>query len=260
LTTLTFDDLNKKYEEFTSRIAVEAVFATEMVGGQPADEEGIRGYVQHHLKISDPEEFEKTVKRIKNEEVQDTRPPEGELPEGKLYGLRAIRRDERQWPYAGDWMMKAAIKTSATRLMMFEHYRRLKGGIAEAGRIRGWKYSADPSHPNFIYLCDAHTDGPAKTYYKEFMGRVQSPQGAVSIIHWSECVPPGTRFAFEFNFIPVAGLREDDLHSLLSLLMIVGLGSARSLESGKFRIERAEVELNGPYKFKTEVKGSEIKV
>jgi hypothetical protein len=75
------------------------------------------------------------------------------------------------------------------------------------------------------------------------MGRVSSPKGAVSIIHQSECVAPGTRFAWEFRFMPNDQIKEDTISDMLGLLMTVGLGSARSLECGKFRIEHAELDL-----------------
>lgn len=38
-------------------------------------------------------------------------------------------------------------------------------------------------------------------------------------------------------------VNEDDVRDTLALMMIVGLGSARSLERGKFRIEQAEIDL-----------------
>ena len=82
------------------------------------------------------------------------------------------------------------------------------------------------------------------------MGRVPSPQGPVSIIHRSECAGPGTRFAWEFRYMPVKELTQSAVEDLLAMMMIVGLGSARSLERGKFRIETAEIEMVKPYQAK----------
>lgn len=244
-TKVNFDELNSRYESRTASIRCECVFATEMVGGQPADEDGIRQFVIHHLKLTDEAEQEKAVKRIMHEEIQDVQPEEGELPEGKLYGLRAIRRTEFG-PYLGDWMIKACLKNALSRLQIFKQHKGSKGNFAEAGRVMAWKYSLqDEQNPNFIYLRNSK-DTPAHTSHREFMGRVQTPTGPVSIVHQSEVCEPGSRFAFEMRFLNdnlKVNLKEDDIKDVLALSMIVGLGSARSLERGKFRIENAEIEL-----------------
>lgn len=243
-TFLKFDDLNSAYERMTAYIRCECTFATELVGGQPADEEGIRQFVVHHLKITDEIEREKAVQRILHEEIEDATAEGDEVEEGKVYGLRAIRRDNFG-PYLGDWMIKANLKNTASRLQIFQQIKGTKGNWAEAGRVRAWKYSLqDPEHPNQIYLRNSG-DGPAHTEHKTFRGRVQTPQGPVSIMHESEVCEPGSRFAFEFRFLNngAKGLTEDDIKDVLALCMIVGLGSARSMERGKFRIESAEIEL-----------------
>jgi len=238
---VTFEDLEQRYEELTASIHCECVLATEMVGGQPAGEEGVRQFVAHHLKLTG-DEAEKAVKRILHEELESVTPPEGEIPEGRVYGLRSLRRTEHG-PYLGDWMIKACIKVAASRLNIFQTMRGTKGNFAEAGRVRAWKYSlADTAHPNLVYLRNSGDSVPAHSYHKEFMGRVQTPKGPVSIIHQSECAEPGSRFAFEFRF-PKGKLKEEDLKDVLAMMMIVGIGSARSLECGKFRITNAEINL-----------------
>jgi hypothetical protein len=214
-----------------------------MVGGQPADEAGVRAYVKHHLQIADEKEAEAAVRRILTQEVENTTPELGEVPEGKLYGLRAVRKTNG-WPYLGDWMIKACLKSASSRLAIFQQILGTKGSFAESGRIRAWKYSLQNSEePNLVCLCKPDEDTPAETYFREFMGRVQTPGGLVSIIHQSECVAPGSRFAWEFRFMPVRGLTADAIQDVLGMAMIVGLGSARSLERGKFRILSAELEL-----------------
>jgi hypothetical protein len=212
-----------------------------MVGGQPAGEQGVRQFVTHHLKITDEKEAEAAVKRILHEEVENVTPTEGELPEGRVYGIRALRRTQHG-PYIGDWMVKACIKQAASRLSIFQQVRGTKGNFAEAGRVFAWKYSRIGDDANLIYLRNSGDTIPAHTFHKEFMGRVQTPQGPVSIIHQSECVGPGSRFAFEFRFMK-GKLKEEDMRDVLAMMMIVGIGSARSLERGKFRIESAEIEL-----------------
>jgi len=114
---LTYEDLTARYEELTAFVRCECVMATELVGGQPADEGGVRQFVTHHLKLTG-DEAEKAVHRIMHEEVESVRPPEGEIPEGRIYGLRAVRRTELG-PYIGDWMVgrnkmvdwRAAVRT-----------------------------------------------------------------------------------------------------------------------------------------------------
>jgi hypothetical protein len=123
---------------------------------------------------------------------------------------------------------------------MFVQLRGTKGNFAEAGRVRAWKYSLlEPDHPNLIFVRNS-ANAPCHTYYKEFMGRVQTPQGQASIIHHSECIEPGSRFAFEFRFM-AGKVKEEDMRDVLAMCMIVGLGSARSLERGKFSIDYAEI-------------------
>jgi hypothetical protein len=249
MVTLNFNDLNQRYENYTSWIRCDCAFSTELVSGQPADEPGVRAFVEHHLKIEDPAEREKAVQRILKEEVQDITPEAGEIPEGKLYGLRAMRKDNG-WPYLADHMLKASLKQASSRIHIFQQIYQSKGAFAEAGRVRALKYSLRPGHPNHIYLCAPDSDDKPETYFQDFMGRVQSPQGPVSIIHRSECAGPGTRFAWEFRYMPVKELTQSAVEDLLAMMMIVGLGSARSLERGKFRIETAEIEMAKPYQAK----------
>lgn len=243
LIRLGFDDLNNRYEARTAVFRAECVFSTECVGGQPADEEGIRQFVIHHLGITNPDEVQAAVDRIQNEELQDVTPPEGEIKEEKVYGVRSLRRDSTG-VFLGNWMAKACVKVAMSRLGIFQEKRGSKGDVAEVGRVQAWKYSLkDKTKPFQIYCIgpDAE-DQPPKTYHKDFMGRVSTPTGPVSIIHKSECLAPGTRFAFEFRFLQNF-LDEDDIQDVLAFMMTIGLGSARSLERGKFRIENAELEL-----------------
>lgn len=262
--TFTYNDLNTRYEEFTAMLRCECTLTTELVGGLPAEESAVRQYVRWHLGIAeeavDPEtgvvspnpEYEQAVQRIMKHEVEPSTPPEGELPEGKLYGLRVIRKSEKDhWPYLLDHMVKAALKTAASRMAIFTQVSGTKGAFTEAGRVRAHGISLhDPTHPNHIFLLNPSGDGPAETYFKEFMGRVSTPQGLMSIIHRSECVPEGSRFNFEFRFVPVANLTEAAVRDALATLMQVGVGSARALERGKFRIDFGEVDLNKPYQAK----------
>lgn len=240
---IKYDDLNSAYEKMTAFFRCECIFVTALVGGQPATEEGIRAYVAHHLKIEDEVEREKVVQRILHEEVEDTTAEGDEIPEGKIYGLNAVRRDE-YGPFLGDWMIKACLKQAASRSNTFKDHRGTKGNWAEAGRVRAILYSLqDPARSNQIYIRNS-TDHPAETTHERFSGRVQTPRGAMSIMHVSEICPPGSRFAFEFRFLNGnPKLTIEEITNVLGLAMNVGLGSARSLERGRFHIESCEIEL-----------------
>ena len=245
-TTFTGAQLQKAYEDFTCYTRVDCTLAQELVGGVPADDAALHAFVKHHLKIEDPAEAEKAFMRIKNEELEDVTPSEGEIKEKRTYQVCALHRDQ-YGPWLGDWMIKAALKQAASRVGLFTDKRGTKGNFSEAGRARAFGISlVDEAHPNVIYLRNPAGDGPAKTYHKTFMGRVQTPQGPVSIIHQSECCEIGSRFEFEFRFPRGTGrsaVNEQDIKDVLALFMIVGLGSARSMERGKVFINSADIYL-----------------
>lgn len=239
----TAEDLKARYEEMTAVVSAHCTVVTEIVGGQPADENGVRAFVKHHLKV-DGDEIEKATQRILHEEVGEHPIPstEGELKEQQVYGVNAVRRTEFG-PYLGNWMIKACLKQASSRLNIFSEIRGAKGDFAESGRV----YAIGPSlveqeYPDRIYLVSEDSTTPAPTYWHEFMGRVNTPQGSKSIIHHSECVAPGTKFSFELRFLN-ARVKESDVRDALALMMIVGLGSARSLERGKFRIDYCDIEM-----------------
>lgn len=246
MTTFSFDELTERYQAMTGLVRCQCVFATELVGGQPAETEGIKAFVKHHLHL-EGKEAEDAVRRIQQEELgeKDVAPEEGELKEKEVYGVNAIRRTE-YGPWLGDWMVKACMKQSCSRLNIFTQLRGSKGDFAEAGQVRAYGPSfLEPDHPERIYVLSEDGSGPAKSYWREFMGRVSTPQGQKSIIHHSECLPPGSRFSWEMRFLS-GHVKEEDVKDALALMMVVGLGSARSLERGKFRIESAEITLGTP--------------
>jgi hypothetical protein len=74
------------------------------------------------------------------------------------------------------------------------------------------------------------------------MGRVSTPQGFKSITHESEICEAGTVFSWQMRFLPER-VQEEDVRDIIALAMIVGLGSARALERGKFRILEATIDL-----------------
>jgi len=253
----TAKELEQVYQDSTALVTASCTLLTELVGGQPAGEDGIRQFVKHHLEITDEAECEKAVQRILREEVgeRDTTPAEGEIVERETYGVNVIRHDEFG-PYLGDWMVKACIKAAFSRMGMFVEKRGSKGNVAELGRVRAFGPSAvhHRLHPERIYLTLGEELAPAPTTFKEFSGRVNTPQGAKSIKHHSECAAPGTRFGFEFRFLPgTAGIKaitEKDVVKMLSFATVIGLGSAKALERGKFIVDACSIEI--PKKVKDE--------
>lgn len=235
------DDLNARYDDMTSSVVCSCEAATPIVGGVPADEATLRAFIRHHLKITDEVQANAAYSRMLSEELGERPVPssDGELQEKLTYGMMKIRRTPLG-PYLGNWMIHACLKTAASRLGIFKDFRGTKGNWAEAGRVLPYGISVLDSRPDCVYLIGP--DGnPAETVFEEFKGRVQTPKGSVSVVHHSESVPPGTRFDFTFQFI-MGDLREDDIADVLALMMIVGLGSVKSLGNGKFRILSAEIQ------------------
>ena len=233
-------DLDERYAALTASVKVWARFSTEMVGGQPASEDAIRAFAEHHLHIADPTEREAAVQRILKHEIEETAEL-GEVREEKVYGVNVLRRTTHG-PWLGDWMIKAGLKQAASRVGLFQRQRGSKGNFSEAGRVTALDYSLQESeHPERVYLWDSSASGPAQTVFKEFQGRVQSPQGAKSITHHSEVIPAGTIFAFEFRFM-VGEITESNILDVISMWQNCGVGSVRSMERGKTIADKVLVE------------------
>ncbi len=229
-------DLQERYRDLTASVTADCSLATELVGGQPAGPDGVRAFVCHHLGL-EGEEAESAIRRILNEEIgeRDVPAETGELKEKLSYGINVVRRDANG-PWLGNWMIKACLKAAASRLNIFVQKRGSKGDMAEMGQLLANAVSLlDTEHPERIYLRNKAGDGPAGTYFQAFRGRVQSPQGSKSIVNDAECVAPGSRFAFEFRFYP-SRIKSGDMADIFASAMIVGLGSAKSFERGKFSV------------------------
>lgn len=239
---LKAEDFETRYQNLTGKVVAHCQLATELVGGMPADEDGLRAFGRYHLGL-DGDELEAAVRRISKEEIgeRNETPVLGEVEEKRVYGVNVIRRTQFG-PYLGNWMIKACIKQAASRIKVFSDIRGTKGNFSEAARVYAVGESlVEPDNPERIYLIGPDC-APAKTEFKEFMGRVNGPKGATSIIHHSECAPPGTLFSFEYRFLS-SGVKEQDLADVMSMAMVCGLGSVKALERGKFRILDCEIDL-----------------
>jgi hypothetical protein len=72
------------------------------------------------------------------------------------------------------------------------------------------------------------------------MGCVSSPQGRNSIVHDSEVIQPGARFAFSLQ-VPPLHFTNKDIQLLFSVIGQIGLGSVKALERGKFKVLNVEI-------------------
>jgi hypothetical protein len=239
---LNFADLTKRYEDKCVLVLAQCAFSTEMVGGQPAGEDGIRAFVTHHLKLTGAD-AENAVKRILNEEVGDRDVPSegGELREKLAYSVNVVRSD-KLGPYLGNWQIKACMKAAASRLKVFQQERGSKGDLAEMSTVAPYGISDldGATHPQHVHLLDETGAAPARTYFQEFMGRVQSPQGSKSIVTDAQCIAPGSRFEFSLRYPPYR-IDDETIADIFASMMIIGLGSAKSFEKGKFRIEKLTI-------------------
>jgi hypothetical protein len=245
--TFSSDDLEKRYQGVTACARAECTFVTEMVGGQPATPKGVEMFVRHHflangVKKPKEETVRAEVQRILEKEVgsKDIRPELGELSDALSYGVNIIRRDTGG-PWLGDWMIKACLKAAASRIGLLVSKRGAKGDMAEMGRVRAIDFSARSEELSHVYLVDRTARLPAKTHFSTFMGSVSGAQGRKSIVHDSECVPPGTRFAFEYRFFDQR-LTAEDAADIFACAMTIGLGSCKAMERGKFKIKKLTVE------------------
>jgi hypothetical protein len=259
----TFEDLTKRYQAMTVEVYAECVTVTDMVGGQPAGDKEIEAFVRHQMKVTDPQAVAEEVARIKAHELGTVRPvaPEGaELDVTEKSAVNLIRRDDHG-PWLGDWMVKACIKNSSSRIGIFRQKIGTKGDMAEMGQVRAAGVSCfeipGADNLNRIYLRNSAGNGPAPTNLETFRGKVSTPNGAQSILTVAEVAAPGARFEFSFRFFD-AKTTIEDVADIFSGAMIIGLGSARSLERGKFRIERLTVAFPESKRAKKEVSKKDL--
>lgn len=251
--TFTSEQVARAYLDMTFPVTAVCRFETEMVGGQPGGELGVRHFVGHHLKLEGAE-AEAAVQRILHEEVgeRDTTPEGGELKEQKVYQVNVIRRDQIG-PWVGDWMVKACVKCAASKLGIFKAKLGTKGAVAEMGRVDAWGISRLGNRERIYVLEEtyvADNDGgplldyrPAETYFREFPGHVSTPQGMRSILTHAECLPPGGRFAFQLR-MPEFGkmMTDEEILNVIAAAGNIGLGSCKAFERGKFAVESLTIE------------------
>ena len=242
MSSYNMKDLTAVYGAYCGSAVATCRLTREIVGGQPASDDGIRAFAKHHLKLAD-DQIEAAVARIKDEEIgeRNTTPEAGEVKEKESYGLNVLRHSEFG-PWVGDFQLKAAIKQAASRVGLFVSKRGTKGDVAEMGRVTAHGISLHG--PEFqIHPIDSDTDGPAVTEYGKFYGSVNTPSGRKSIVNDAEVAPIGSRFSFRLQWFD-GKLTEKDIVSIFAAMPVVGLGSAKSLERGKYDIETLDIEMS----------------
>lgn len=259
----TEEELKKTYEDNSVGFIALCEVESPIVGGQPASREAIEAYVEHHLGIADPAELEKAVARILDEEVGEREDKggnekgEGELDKKLSYGVNVLRKDPLDGcRYIGSWMIKAAIKVAMSRYGIFQKKRGSKGDVAELGSVTAHGISECPAKaidsssakidplyaPPHKRVRMMNPDGLPYMggIYKRIAGHVTTAQGSRSIIQDAEIAPAGTQFEFIFRF-KGDKLSVNDMLKVLSSIRVIGLGSARSIGHGEFKIVRAEL-------------------
>jgi hypothetical protein len=243
MTKFSAADLENRYQDLTNSAKVTIRFTTDYYGGQPADDKGLKAFVEHHLGL-EGQAADEAVSRIKKEELgeKDTTPEGGEIIEKQVYGVNRVRRDD-EGPWIGNWQIKACIKAAASRLGIFMKKRGSKGDLSEMTRVVPIGESKKTEHPDRIhfYAFKPGAGSEINTEYREVLGSVGTPQGKKSISCHTEIVPRGTMASFEMRY-PGAKLSDDSILDIFSAIGNIGLGSARSFENGLFRVEELEID------------------
>ena len=251
-------DLTKIYQQMCGYAHAAITFTREIVGGAPADEPGVRAFVQHRMQIPEGPNFEKAVQRILSEEMNsgekltvEQEPEDGssseelkDLIERYTYGLSVFRRSPIG-VWIGDWQVKACFKSACTRVGLFKRIRFSKGSVVEMGQVESCGISRlESAHPERIYLMTTNGNGgpePVMTTFRTFKGRISGPSGSASIVAHKECAAKGTMIEFSYRWrddvIPRA-----EIAKVFAAANVIGLGSAKSYELGKFQCDRLTVE------------------
>jgi len=231
-------DLEQRYRDYTASATAQCTLIRDLTGGQPASDDGIKAYIEHQMGIVDPATIQVIFSQIKGHEIQMEHVNGEELDEQQVYNLNVVRKDEFG-PWLGDWMAKACLKSAASRIGIWKSKPGAKGDMAEMGEIKAVGISL-LSVPWHIYLRNPTGDGPAETWFDVLRGRVSTPQGMKSIMTSVEKIRAGARFAFQLRYVP-GRITIDDMASIFAAAGHIGLGSAKSFECGRFRVDDLEI-------------------
>src|ERR1035437_436678 len=188
---------------------VALTFKSEVLGGLPASENGIRAFVTHHLHLVG-EGADEAVQRILTQEVRkDTTKPGDEVAEIESYAVNVLPRMESGIPFIGTWQVRAMIKQCASRLGLLMAKRGAKGDISEGM----WVHPRGASKlGTFREIGIIGPDGKpfSQRLYRKVMGNVGTPSGRASIVSDREYAPIGSHIEFTLQW-PAGKLTTDDM-------------------------------------------------
>jgi len=247
MTTKTYDqaDIDRVYNDMTAKVRVRLRFISPYCGGQPAADDGIAAFITYQMKLEPgTKAWDGAFARIKKEEIGefDVTTEGGERDEVSTYGINIVRRDATG-PYLCVHQIKACLKQAASRAELFVKKRGSKGDLAEVSRVRPYGKSSR-GHTQRVYFLDEDGDpinADSEREFDKIHGRVSTPKGQKSIVVDTEFLPEGTQAEFTFQ-LPLVKLTGDDILKILAYAQECGLGSARSMERGKFIVDEAEIE------------------
>ena len=241
---LTQADLDLMLQPYLGLATVHARLERETAGGQPAGENGLKAFVEHHLHLTpDTPEFDQALWRIMHEEIgeKETTPEGGEVETAEVYQVNVIRKTEHG-PYVLEHMIKALLKQAASRMGLFQAKGKVgsKGDMSELGIVRAVGESLrDPARPWEIYL--RKNGGPVPTRYQTISGSVGTPKGKKSIQHETEVTEEKAELRFSFQWYDKR-LTSEDIALIFAAASHIGLGSCLALGYGRLEILDLQIE------------------
>lgn len=241
-----------------------------MAGSLPGNAKMLEAFVRHRMGITEEEEIHEVTRRLLSErlgkplsELQDDdvkHAPEGFMTEVAetiaLQNTNGFKRDRDGKLYIGSYVVNAMLREKFAILWTGEKRGEKTGYKGQAARSylieRVFVKSIDPDRPDRIYL-EWHEDVEqwdgsivaefGRTSYQTHPGRVQTPQGPMSIITRYEVAnQPMLRFQVKVlrqNGKPA--LSEEEWKMVWLTAEANAIGAARGLQYGHFRVTQWEL-------------------
>ena len=209
-------------------INVELELVGRMYGGLPQGKEQLLKWIEAKGEIPEETVTDKLA-------ITPALTPE-EMTE-KIEMSSTVFRADDQGLFIRDFMIKQMLKECATVLGLTQRKIGSKniltiGLVVEPERIR----------PVCTRATGEEVQMQLAAGWEEFQGKVKTMQGPRNILSRKAYIEPGTRFRFEVCFLETDKVTVDDLAVLFKHAgKFVGLGSARSREAGKFKVNKFEV-------------------
>jgi hypothetical protein len=232
-------EMRRTFKDQLATAYVKIRFTTRCVGGQPGGEEGVRAYVEHHLKLTG-DGADSEVNRILNVENVPVEENIGELEDVVTYAVNVWPRNDAGEAWMGTWKVQAMMKQVASRMGLFSAKGKIgsKGDLSEGALItphgdsmRGRDveiYAIHPSDNGVFLTLD-------ERIYERFQGTVSTAQGRKSIQHDSEVIPAGWELHFKIEW-PTIRIKPDDMAAIWGMAPRVGMGSVKPKHCGRFEV------------------------